>query len=93
MDPVRIPIEDVIDLHTFHPKDIPDLLEEYFIACIEAGIFAVRVIHGKGTGVLKKRVQTVLKKSPLVASYREAPLDAGGWGATLVALRAELTGH
>ena len=87
MDPVRIPIEDVIDLHTFNPKDIPDLLEEYFIACIEAEIFVIRIIHGKGTGILKKRVQAVLAKNPLVSSYRDAPIDAGGWGATLVNLK------
>jgi len=89
LDPVNIPIEDVLDLHTFGPKDIPDLLEEYFIACIEARIYAVRIIHGKGTGVLKKRVQTILAKNPLVTSYRDAPIDAGGWGATLVELKAD----
>ena len=87
MDPVRIPIEDVIDLHTFNPKDVPDLLEEYFIACIAVDIFAVRVIHGKGTGILRKRVQAVLEKNPLVSSYRDAPIDAGGWGATIVELK------
>jgi DNA-nicking Smr family endonuclease len=88
MDPVKIPIEDVIDLHTFNPKEIPDLLEEYFAACIEADISVIRVIHGKGTGILKKRVQALLKKNPLVSSYRDAPTDAGGWGATLVELKA-----
>ncbi|MEE8400511.1 MAG: Smr/MutS family protein [Desulfobacterales bacterium] len=87
MDPVRVPIEDVIDLHTFNPKEIPDLLEQYFIACIDADILALRVIHGKGTGALKKRVRAVLEKSPLVSSYRDAPIDAGGWGATLVELK------
>ncbi len=86
-EPVRIPIEDVLDLHTFHPKEVPDLLEDYFSECIAAGIFSVRVIHGKGTGILKKRVHSVLKKNPMVASYREAPSGAGGWGATLVELK------
>ena len=62
MDPVKMPIEDTLDLHTFHPKDVPDLLHEYFRSCMEAGIFSVRVIHGKGLGHLKKRVQTVLAK-------------------------------
>lgn len=91
MDPVRMPIEDVIDLHTFNPKEVPDLLEEYFIACIDADIFSLRVIHGKGTGTLKKRVQGALKRSLLVSSYRDAPIDAGGWGATLVELKRQVT--
>jgi len=56
MEPVKIPIEDVIDLHTFNPKDVPDLLKDYFSACIDKGIFSVRVIHGKGKGILKNRV-------------------------------------
>ena len=78
MDPVEIPIEDAIDLHTFNPKEIPDLLEQYFIACIAVDILTVRVIHGKGTGVLKRRVQGILRRNPLVSSYRDAPIDAGG---------------
>ena len=87
MDPVKMPIEDTLDLHTFHPKDVPDLLHEYFRSCMEAGIFSVRVIHGKGLGHLKKRVKTVLAKDRLVASYQDAPPEAGGWGATLVELK------
>ena len=89
MDPVKVPIEDTLDLHTFHPKDVPDLLHEYFRACMAAGIFSVRVIHGKGAGHLKKRVRTSLAKEPLVASYKDAPPHAGGWGATLVELSPE----
>ncbi len=87
MDPVEIPIEDVLDLHTFNPKEIPDLLEQYFAECIAVDILTVRVIHGKGTGVLKRRVQGILRRNPLVSSYRDAPIDAGGWGATLVELK------
>lgn len=86
-DPIHLPIEDVLDLHTFNPKEVPDLLEDYFTECLRAGIFSVRVIHGKGTGVLKKRVHSLLKKSPMVDSFREAPAGGGGWGATLVELR------
>jgi DNA-nicking Smr family endonuclease len=86
MDPIRIPITDVLDLHTFLPKEVPDLLEDYFLECGEAGILAVRVIHGKGQGILKKRVHRFLKQSALVASFEDAPADAGGWGATLVRL-------
>ncbi len=86
MKPIKMPIEDILDLHTFQPRDIPDLLEDYFTACIEKQIFSVRIIHGKGKGILKKRVQELLKKNPMVLSFKAAPYDAGGWGATLVEL-------
>jgi len=82
-----MPIEDILDLHTFKPKEVPDLLPDYFYACIDAGIYSVRIVHGKGRGILKKRVQELLKKNPLVESYKNAPLEAGGWGATLVELK------
>lgn len=87
MEPVRIPITDSLDLHTFDPGELPDLLEDYFIACMDAGIFNVRVIHGKGKGILRDRVHGLLKKNPRVVSYKSAPPEAGGWGATLVALK------
>ena len=86
MEPVKIPITDSLDLHTFQPRDVPLLLEDYFEACVEKALFSVRVIHGKGTGALKKRVHSLLDKNRLVKSYREAPAEAGGWGATLVEL-------
>ena len=87
MDPIRIPIEDVLDLHTFRPQDIAGLLEVYFEECIKAGILSVRVIHGKGKGIQKKQVQRILQKNPQVKSFKDAPPEAGGWGATLVELR------
>ena len=87
MEPVTLPIEDVLDLHTFNPKDIPNLLPNYFSACVDADIYSIRIVHGKGKGVLKKRVQGLLKKNPMVESFRDAPLEAGGWGATLVELK------
>jgi DNA-nicking Smr family endonuclease len=87
MDPIKIPIEDTLDLHTFRPNEVPDLLYDYFSECIKAGIFSVRVVHGKGKGVLKKRVQEILKKNPLVETFTDAPPEAGGWGATLVELK------
>jgi len=86
MQPVKIPIEDVLDLHTFRPRDIPDLLEGYIAECRTAGIFTLRIIHGKGRGIQKKRVRDLLAKNPAVASFRDAPPQAGGWGATLVQL-------
>lgn len=85
-EPIRIPIEDVLDLHTFRPRDIPDLLNAYFSECIKEGIFSVRVIHGKGKGIQKRRVHQILDEHPLVRQYSDAPLEAGGWGATLVTL-------
>jgi DNA-nicking Smr family endonuclease len=87
MDPVKIPIEDILDLHTFLPGDIPDLLEDYLAECLKAGLYSVRIIHGKGKGVQKRRVQGLLKKNPLVCAFRDAPPEAGGWGATLVELK------
>ena len=87
MRPVKMPIEDTLDLHTFKPKDVPDLLVDYFAACIDANIYSVRVVHGKGKGILKKRVQELLKNNPLVESFSNAPYGAGGWGATLVELK------
>jgi dsDNA-specific endonuclease/ATPase MutS2 len=88
MEPVILPIEDVIDLHTFRPRDIPDLIEDYIAECIRAGFASVRIIHGKGTGAQKKRVQELLRRNPHVQSFTDAPAEAGGWGATVVALRS-----
>ena len=87
MEPITIPIEDALDLHTFHPRDIPDLLEDYLTECLKAGLYSVRIIHGKGKGVQKQRVQGLLQKNVLVSSFRDAPPEAGGWGATLVELK------
>ena len=84
-----MPIEDILDLHTFKPKDIPDLLVDYFEACINEGIYSVRIVHGKGRGILKKRVQGLLKKNLMVKSFQDAPSEAGGWGATLVELKSK----
>jgi DNA-nicking Smr family endonuclease len=87
MDPVKLPIEDVLDLHTFHPGEIPHLLEDYLSECIKTGLFSVRIIHGKGKGVQKKRVRELLRQNPLVESFNDAPPEAGGWGATVVELK------
>lgn len=89
MEPVKIPIGDILDLHTFKPREVSDLLVDYFTACIEAEIYSIRIIHGKGRGILKKRVHGLLKKNPLVDSFKNAPQEAGGWGATLVELKRQ----
>lgn len=84
---VRIPIEDWIDLHTFSPKEIPSLLEEYLLECHQKGFKEVRIIHGKGKGVQRNMVHSFLKKSPLVESFKLAPPEAGAWGATIAYLK------
>ncbi len=86
MEPIQLPIEDVLDLHTFLPKEVPDLLDDYLEACVAKGFSSVRIIHGKGQGVLKERVKKHLKNHSLVRSFKTAPPEAGGWGATLVEL-------
>jgi DNA-nicking Smr family endonuclease len=90
MKVVKLTIEDVLDLHTFRPKDIPDLLEDYFTECLKAGIYSVRIIHGKGKGIQKRRVRGLLEKNSMVTAFKEAPPEAGGWGATLVELCRDL---
>jgi len=86
-DTVTHPIDGILDLHTFHPNDVKDLVPEYLAACRERGILDVRIIHGKGAGVLRRTVRSILDKLPYVDSYRFAEEGAGGWGATLVRLR------
>ena len=93
MKPVKLAIEDVLDLHTFRPKDIPDLLKDYFAECLKAGIYSVRIIHGKGKGIQKRRVQKLLERDSMVTAFRDAPPEAGGWGATLVELNRNLDGE
>jgi DNA-nicking Smr family endonuclease len=85
--PVVVPIEDSIDLHAFSPKDIPDVVGEYLEQCRRAGIYEVRVIHGRGKGVQRKIVRSILEKHPWVLSVKDAPAESGGWGSTIVMLR------
>ncbi len=88
-EPIRLPIDGVLDLHTFCPKEVGDLLEDYLDECLRMGIYDLRIIHGKGKGVLRDRVRTILARHPMVESISEPPLEAGGWGATLVRLRSK----
>jgi DNA-nicking Smr family endonuclease len=83
----RLPVDGVLDLHAFHPSDASDLVADYLDACAEAGITGVRIVHGKGTGTLRRTVEAALRRHPLVITFRTAGEDAGGWGATLVSLR------
>jgi DNA-nicking Smr family endonuclease len=84
----RLPVDGVLDLHAFHPSDAADLVADYLDACAAAGLRDVRIVHGKGTGALRRTVEAALGRHPLVLSFRPAGEDAGGWGATLVSLRA-----
>jgi DNA-nicking Smr family endonuclease len=84
---VRIPIEDWIDLHTFPPKEITSLLEEYLLECQKKGFKEVRIIHGKGKGIQRSIVHSFLKKSPLIESFKQAPTEAGSWGGTIAVLK------
>ena len=86
-EPVVLPIEDSIDLHAFAPKDIPSVVEEYLEQCRRAGIYEVRIIHGRGKGIQRQIVRALLEKHPLVLSFKDAPAESGGWGSTVVVLR------
>ncbi len=85
--PVEIKIDGVLDLHTFHPKDVKTLVPAYLQECRKAGITNVRIIHGKGKGILRRSVHSILARCPFVDYYKIAGTDAGHWGATLVRLK------
>lgn len=84
--PVEMPIDGTLDLHTFHPRDVQQLVPDYLDVCRERGILQVRVIHGKGTGTLRRIVHATLDRLPWVRSYTAGGTGGGGWGATLVQL-------
>jgi len=88
-DPVVIPIEDHLDLHPFQPKEIASVVEEYLAECKEAGFSEVRLIHGKGKGVQRNSIRSLLEKLPNIESFHDAPLEAGSWGATIVKLKSQ----
>lgn len=86
-DPVRIPITDVFDLHSVSPRDVAPIVEEYLEEARRLGFQALRIIHGRGIGVQREAVRSILAKTPFVESFSDAPGEAGGWGATIVTLR------
>jgi DNA-nicking Smr family endonuclease len=87
LEPVELPIDGVLDLHTFNPREVKELVVDYLAECRKRGILEVRIIHGKGTGSLRRTVESVLDKRPEVSSYRLAQEKGGGWGATIVLLK------
>ena len=89
---VVLPIEDAIDLHAFQPRDIPSVVESYLEQAVAAGFREVRIVHGRGVGVQRERVRSLLARHPAVVSFRDAPDERGGWGATLAVLRPPRAG-
>jgi len=89
VDPVVVPIEDHLDLHPFQPSDIPGVVEEYLEQCKQAGLTEVRLIHGKGKGVQRNIVRSILSQHPAVSSFHDGSPEAGGWGATMVTLKLQ----
>jgi DNA-nicking Smr family endonuclease len=85
-DPIEVPIDGVLDLHLFNPKELGDLIPDYIEACLEKEIYSIRIIHGKGKGVLRRSVHSLLDRNTNVESYSLAS-DRSGWGATVVELK------
>ena len=86
-EPIRIPVTDVFDLHSVPPREVRPIVEEYLQEAQRMGFKALRIIHGRGIGVQREIVRSVLAKTPFVESFGDAPMEAGGWGATIVTLR------
>lgn len=82
-----LPMDGVLDLHSFAPRDVADLVPTWLDACQEQRLYELRIVHGKGRGVLQRTVHAILARRADVQSYRLAPPERGGWGATLVTLR------
>jgi DNA-nicking Smr family endonuclease len=91
-EPVELPIDGVLDLHTFRPREVKNLVHDYLAECRQRGILRVRIIHGKGIGNLRRTVHAALQRHPDVASFHLANEHFGGWGATIVHLRPAATG-
>jgi DNA-nicking Smr family endonuclease len=87
-EPVEIPIDGVLDLHTFAPRDVKSAVEVYLEEARSRGLTALRIVHGKGIGAQRELVRKLLARHPNVAHFSDAPVEAGGWGATLVTLRS-----
>lgn len=86
--PHEYPIDGTLDLHQFSPKETREVVEEYIRACLEGKIYALRIVHGKGKGVQRRIVQSLLTDHPRVASFRHEG-SGGSWGATVVDLKPD----
>ena len=85
-EPIKLEITDVFDLHTIAPRDVKAAVEAYLEEAHRLGFRAVRIVHGRGIGVQRETVRKVLSRTPFVSAFRDAPAEAGGWGATIVDL-------
>ena len=83
-----MPSDGCLDLHTFLPKDVPSLVPDYLEECRQRGILEVRIVHGTGIGALRETVHATLRRLDFVEDFHLAPEDRGGWGATIVRIRA-----
>lgn len=92
-EPYVVPIEDVLDLHPFQPREILEVVDAYLDAAIERGLGEVRLVHGRGKGVQRARIQGMLQGDRRVRAWQDAPPTRGGWGATLVWLDLERVGR
>ena len=88
-DPVEIEITDVFDLHTIQPREVKAVVQEYLEQAHQKGFSSVRIIHGKGVGVQREMVRSILAKTKFVIGWTDAPPEAGGWGATIVRLKSD----
>lgn len=84
-----MPITGELDLHTFAPSDLGELIPAYLAECQSRGIYSVRIVHGKGTGTLRTTVHALLRRSPLVRAFRQGDEHSGGWGATIVTIHSQ----
>lgn len=88
-EPVVLPITDVLDLHSFPPSEVRDIVTEYLDEAHRRGLDELRIVHGRGIGMQRRSIRTLLERHPKVVSFGDAPAEAGGWGATLVRLRSD----
>ena len=87
-EPIEVPIEDVLDLHSFPDRDAKAVVESYLEAAVEKGFPCVRIIHGRGIGARREMVRKLLERTSFVVGFKDAPMEAGGWGATIVTFRS-----
>jgi dsDNA-specific endonuclease/ATPase MutS2 len=85
--PIDLPITDVLDLHSFRPAEVKNVVREYLDAAYGKGLRRLRIIHGRGIGAQRQMVRTLLARDPRVADFGDAPAEAGGWGATWLEMR------
>jgi dsDNA-specific endonuclease/ATPase MutS2 len=86
-DPIRLPITDVFDLHSVPPRDVAGIVREYLLEARHRGFRWVRIVHGRGIGVQREIVRSILARADFVEEFRDAPAEAGGWGATIVTFK------